>query len=168
LAIVLLTLGWQGTALGTESREQDDGEERERRKLENSFGIPKDEPLADAVRHFNKEAAETAAKWHITPEQAPLTEGEVVAALRWAIETGGDRGPGFLAKCRTAVATLRLPKGAKLMLNTGVSKVAHRPNEIAQPDIAMWHIVLFFSIDTVPMQMSKEMVLVRLQFLNSR
>lgn len=168
LLVGVFAVAPQGVALGIKAVQTNPDQERERRTQENSFGSPKAEPLSEAVTRFNQEAGELAAKWDTLPAQPPLTDREVVSALRWAIETGNDRGPDFLAKCRSVVATSMLPKGSKFMLNRGTSRKAHRPDGMTPPGIAMWHIVLFFSIDQVPMQVSKEMVVVRLVFLDSR
>jgi hypothetical protein len=165
LMVCAFSVAWAVVARGGDPAPSNS--DQDRIIQENSAGLPKEEPLSEVVKRFNQEDGERSAKWHWSPLQPPLTEREVVAALRWAIRTGEARGPKFLAKCRSVVSTMKLPKGSKLMMNSGTSSKASRPGDLTPPDISMWQIVLFFSIDQVPMQMSKEMVLIRLQFLDS-
>jgi hypothetical protein len=74
-------------------------------------------PLCVAVKDFN----DRAARDEIGQEQAPLTEEEVVAAIRWAIVTR-DKLPVSDKTCQTLARiteSRELPQGFELEVLTG-------------------------------------------------
>jgi RNA polymerase sigma factor (sigma-70 family) len=69
--------------------------------------VPDEKPLADAVRAFNQRAADNP----VGKDQPPLTEDEVIAAMRWTLLGHDDvlLADDTLQALRVAVETRKLP-----------------------------------------------------------
>ena len=163
--IALSAVGHAADPIGPplEAAEQRDADEY-------NLGLASEDGIVDVLKRFNAESILQARRSHVSPTQPPLTEAELLTALRWAVEGGDDHPSGLVEKCQQVVATKRLPRGSRLYLGLGLYRPTRNGGDIRsrQPDIAMWRIELHFSLREVPPQLSKDRILVRLTFLNSR
>lgn len=103
--------GARGDAGSVPSAKQDDSSESRQ----------SEEPLADAIAKFNTSAAESPNG----KDQPPLTEDELIAALRWKIETekDGKLSKGQFDELRSIIQKQTLPAGARFHLVTTLDGV---------------------------------------------
>jgi hypothetical protein len=161
LAILAL---WVSLAPGAARGHSSGDEDFAREDRENSVGLASDEPISDVVARFNKSVQSIAAKQKM-PRPPSLTEIEVIGALRFNAHV--NDGASRLARaCRSAAASHRLPKGARLTMGSySVGTAAEGTSKTER--VFMWHIVLYFFVDEVPMSMSSSMINIRLQYIDT-
>lgn len=123
-------------------------------------GYPKATSLTEAVAEFNARAQRN----QIGKTQPPLTEGEVLAAMRDWSPDADPIEPSMFAELQRAAKSGMMPKGAYLNFNSGtLSRNGY--------DIDVWNIYLSVGLDKYYgdlVGVPSYSVLIRRQYIDSR
>jgi len=116
---------------------------------ENSFGLPDDLPLAEAVARFNQRTKRLSGEPNGNT-QPPLTVEEVVTALCYRLALGTDLTKDGRDTYVRIVTTRMLPKGAHLDFGRGWVGARPLGRGTKPMDIKLWEITLDVWMDRYP------------------